>query len=169
MQRRTLLKWGVGGALVLAAGGGAVALFRPAWQAGKLTAVGRDLMAAVARTVLAGMLPSGPEAETAAMNAHLARVEDTIKGFPSYVQAEIEQLLNLLGTAAGRRLLVGVAEPWAQASPQAIGVALDDMRQSSLALRLQAYHALRDLTHGAYYADASTWSSLGYPGPLRVG
>jgi hypothetical protein len=162
------MKWGVGGALVLAAGGGAVALFRPAWQQGTLTAVGRDVMRAVARAVLAGILPSSPEAETVTLTAHLRRVEDTIQGLPSYVQAEVERLLNLLGTAAGRRLLVGVAEPWAQASPQAIAAAMNDMRQSSLSLRLQAYHALRDLTHGAFYADASTWSSLGYPGPLRV-
>ena len=39
------------------------------------------------------------------------------------------------------------------------------MRASRIALRQQAYHALRDLTHAAYFADAATWARLGYPGP----
>jgi hypothetical protein len=42
------------------------------------------------------------------------------------------------------------------------------MRRSSLILRRQAYHALRDLTQGAYFADASTWATLGYPGPNPI-
>jgi hypothetical protein len=42
------------------------------------------------------------------------------------------------------------------------------MRQSSLLLRRQAYGALRDLTHAAYFADATTWPLLRYPGPRTL-
>ena len=38
----------------------------------------------------------------------------------------------------------------------------------ALALRQQAYHALRELTNAAYYADASAWRTLGYPGPSNI-
>ena len=39
------------------------------------------------------------------------------------------------------------------------------MRESSLALRQQAFHALRDITNASYFADRSTWAAIGYPGP----
>ena len=45
---------------------------------------------------------------------------------------------------------------------------LQDMRTSSLALRQQSYHALRDLTNAAFYADPSAWPLLGYSGPREV-
>ncbi len=51
--------------------------------------------------------------------------------------------------------------------PAAVTEALQSMRQSSLALRQQAFHALRDITNAAYFAHASTWSAIGYPGPLK--
>ena len=37
-----------------------------------------------------------------------------------------------------------------------------------LALRQQAYHALRDLTNAAHYADPQIWALMGYPGPRAV-
>jgi hypothetical protein len=42
------------------------------------------------------------------------------------------------------------------------------MRTSTLVLRQQAYHALRDLTNAAFYADAAAWAPMGYPGPREV-
>jgi hypothetical protein len=30
-----------------------------------------------------------------------------------------------------------------------------------------AYHALHDLVLGAWYADPSSWTAVGYPGPLK--
>ena len=41
------------------------------------------------------------------------------------------------------------------------------MRTSSLALRQQAYHALRDLTNAAYFADPQSWSAAGLSRPAR--
>ena len=42
------------------------------------------------------------------------------------------------------------------------------MRTSRIGLRQQAYHALRDLTNAAYFADPQTWPLMGYPGPRAV-
>ena len=50
-----------------------------------------------------------------------------------------------------------------------VQAALESMRASSLMVRRQAYGALRDLTHAAYFSDPSTWTSLRYPGPRAIG
>ena len=84
------------------------------------------------------------------------------------LQAEISELLTLLSTAAGRVGLMGVMLPWSSASVGSIQAGLASMRRSSISLRLQAYHALRDLTHAAWYADEAQWSELGYPGPTPL-
>ena len=55
-----------------------------------------------------------------------------------------------------------------QASVAQLQASLQSMRTSSLQLRQQVYHALRDLTNAAYFSDPTTWSQLGYPGPREL-
>ena len=81
---------------------------------------------------------------------------------------ELRTLLGVLLHPVGRRLLAGLAPPWSDASIEQLQSALQDMRTSRLALRQQAYHALRDLTNAAYFADPQTWPALGYPGPRAL-
>ena len=166
MQRRTLLKLGLLSTAVLVVAG-AVTL-RPAFVDGKLIAPARRVMHAVARAVLDGSLPSDPVAREAALTSHLTRLDATIGGFPAPVQAEISQLLTLLATSPGRRGVANLAAGWEQATVPELQAALQGMRVSRLALRQQAYHALRDLTNAAYYADPQAWALLGYPGPRTV-
>lgn len=165
MQRRTLFKLGLGGAVVLGLGGAGVAAWRPGLAGGRLTASGRTLFAAVARAVLDGSLPSPPEA---ALQAHLDRVDATIGGLPPATQADLSRLLALLGTAPGRLGLAGLTSDWPDARPADVQAALEAMRGSRFALRRQAYQALRDLTAAAYFAAPEAWSSMGYPGPDAV-
>jgi hypothetical protein len=49
-----------------------------------------------------------------------------------------------------------------------IEAALRRMRHDDAALRQQAYHALRDLSNAAFYAEPAHWSLLGYPGPTPI-
>lgn len=168
MQRRTLFKLGLAGAAVLAVGGGMLALVRPGWSAGRLTPAGRELFSAVARAVLDGVLPAPGAARDAALAAHLGRVEDTINGLPPSTQGEIAQLMGLLGHPLGRRALAGLASPWAEASVAELQQSLQGLRESSSASRQQVYHALRDLSNGAYFSERSTWGPLGYPGPRDI-
>lgn len=166
MQRRSLLKLSVGAAALLALTGGGVALLQPGLAKGRLTPAARRVFSAVARGVLDGSLPaSAPEETQAVLEAHLKRLDDAIVAFPASVQAELSQLLAILSTAPGRRLLAGLPVDWAEASAAQLQAAFDDMRLSGLDVRQQAYHALRDLTNAAFYADASAWHLLGYPGP----
>jgi hypothetical protein len=168
MQRRSFLKLGVGAAATFALVGGGLALFRPGLSEGRLTSGGREVFAAVARAVLDGSLPEGTAQRSEALQSHLQRLDDTLAGFPFAVQSELSQLLAILAAAPGRVALAGLHASWQQATVAQIQASLQGMRTSSLALKQQAYHALRDLTNAAYYADEQAWRAMGYPGPRAV-
>jgi hypothetical protein len=168
MQRRTLIKVGAIGGAVLALGGGALALLRPGWAEGRLTPAGRELFGAVARSVLDGLLPEPAGERAAVLEAHLDRLQATIAGLPAPVQAELAELSALLLHPVGRLAFTGMGSDWAKADPAELRAALQGLRDSRLALKQQAYHALRDLTNGAYFADPATWGAIGYPGPMKI-
>lgn len=102
------------------------------------------------------------------MQAHLQRLEASIAGLAPATRQELSDLLAVLGTAVGRRALTGLATPWAEANVVEVQHALSHMRVSSGTTRQQVYHALRDLTNAAWFADAGSWDLLGYPGPQAV-
>lgn len=169
MRRRNLFKLGVVAASALALAGGGVAwLYQAAWAGGRLTDVGRRVLGGVARAVLDGSLPADAGPQLAAIAAHLDRMDATLRALPPSAQREVADLLALLALAPGRLALAGLSADWGGASVAQIQAALQAMRGSRVALRQQAYHALRDLTHAAYFADSATWARLGYPGPPKV-
>jgi hypothetical protein len=169
MQRRTLLGLGIAGTALLAVVGGGVALlYERTWFDGKLLPAGRRVLASVARAVLDGSLPGDAAAQAAAIESHLVRVEATVNAMPPHTQGEVADLLALLAMPPLRATFAGLPRAWEHASVTDVQAALQSMRQSSLLLRRQAYSALRDLTHVAYFADASTWRLLRYPGPRSL-
>ena len=168
MQRRTLLTLGIVTGALLAVAGGTVALLSPGRRDGKLTEAGRAMFAAVARAVLGPLLPQDPVAQAKALQAHLDRVQATVAGMPPAMQAELDELVTIVSSAPGRLALVGLATGWHTATEPQVTAALQSMRESSLALRQQAFHALRDITNASYFADATTWVAIGYPGPRAL-
>ena len=46
--------------------------------------------------------------------------------------------------------------------------ALQGMRVSSMALKVQAYQGLHDIVCAPYFSGDESWAVLGYPGPLAV-
>lgn len=165
MQRRRLLQVGAVSALLLGAAGAGLVWWRPGLQQGRLTPAARQVVAAVALAVLGPLLPAEAAARALALQAHLGRVEATISGLSPALQAEVGQLLSLLATPPARLALTGLAHDWGEAPVTAVQAMLQDLRCSSLALRQQVYHALRDLSNAAYFADAAAWPVIGYPGP----
>ena len=168
MKRRTLIKVGLLTGAVLAVAAGTMALIAPARRDGKLTERGRAVFAALAPAVLAGWLPAEPEARARAVQAHLERVEATLAGLPPALQAEVDELFTVLGSAPGRLALTGLGSDWSAATQAKLTATLQGMRESSLAVRQQAFHAMRDLTNSSYISDASTWVAIGYPGQRPV-
>jgi len=168
MQRRTLLKLGAASAAVLLVAGGTAALLQPGLAGGALSASGREVFSAVGRAVLDKTLPADEGARQIALNGLLGRIDVLVQSLPPHAQAELSQLLALLASAAGRRALAGLNQPWQEASVTDIQQSLQDMRLSRLALRQQAYAALHDITAGAYFSDPASWALLGYPGPMKI-
>ena len=168
MQRRTWLKLGIVSAAALAVVGGAAVLIQPGLERGALTATGKSVFRAIGLGVLDKTLPEQPAAKEAALIGLLSRIDILISALPPHAQAELSQLVSVLGSGAGRLALAGLNTPWANASVQDIQAALQGMRFSSLALRQQAYAVLHDITAGAYFSEPDTWVLLGYPGPLKI-
>ncbi len=165
MQRRTLLKLGLGATVLLAVVGGGLAMLEPGLSGGRLSAPATAVFSALARAILYGSLPADAAERQTAIADHLQRLENILAAFPAATQAELSQLLALLSSTAGRVALAGLHSDWPDASVTDLQQALQDMRTSGLAMRQQIYHALRDLTNAAYYADPKAWLMLGYPGP----
>jgi hypothetical protein len=166
MQRRSLMKLGAASAALLLVGGGALAVFQPGLVDGRLSGGARQVFLAVGRGLLDGVLP--PTQAGPALEALLQRIDALVAGLPPHAQAELSQLLALLESAPGRRLLAGLEADWPQASTAEVQAALQSMRFSGLSLRQQAYHALHDIVNGAYFSEQATWVALGYPGPAAI-
>jgi hypothetical protein len=165
MQRRTLIKVGVAAGALLAVAGGTLALLQPARVGGRLAAPAQTMLAALARGVLGALWPVDAEGQATALKALAGRFEDTLEGLSPSQQAEVDELLTIAASAPGRVALFGLTRSWALASPEQVTASLQGMRLSSLALRQQAFHAMRDLINAAWFADPATWAAIGYPGP----
>ena len=168
MRRRGLLTLGVVSAAALALAGGALALLQPGLREARLTAAGRQVFAGASRALLDGSLPADAAALSNALDALLARIDALVAALPPHAQSELSQLLAVLVSAAGRRALAGLGQPWDSAAIAQIQEALQSMRVSGISLRQQAYQALHDIVGGAYFSNPLTWNLLGYPGPLKL-
>lgn len=168
LQRRSFLKLGIGAAVVLAVAGGAVAMIKPGLVNGRLSPSARMLMTRVGQAMLQGTLPADVQAQQTAIDALLQRTDAFTSGLPDHVQAELSQLLGLLATAAGRRGIVGLSASWEDASVADTTAALQAMRASGTALRIQAYQGLHDLVFVPYFSGEASWAGIGYPGPTAV-
>jgi hypothetical protein len=167
MQKRTLLKVGLAAGALFAIAGGTLALLQPARREGRFGDPAQAMLAAVARAVLGELLPQGA-AQAAALQGLVKRLEETVASMPPAMQGEVDELFTIAASAPGRVGLIGLGTAWQEASIGQVTDALQALRFSSLAMRQQAYHALRDLTNAAWFADASSWAMVGYPGPRPV-
>lgn len=168
MQRRSLFRLGLGAGAVLGLAGLGAALWSPGWREGRLSPAAHEVFRAVADPVLDGVLPQDPRIRALALQSFALRLDQTVAGLAPAARSELSDLLALLSTAPGRYALTGLATDWAQAAPQDVAAALQRMRTAHSQTRQQVYHALRDLTNAAWFADAGTWHFLGYPGPQVI-
>lgn len=167
VARRQFLKFGVAGALVLAAAGSARGERRyvPASGAEPLAVLDAD-----DRAVLAAIAPVMLDGTGAAANldAIVGSIDRAVAGLAPHLQTEVKQLLALLASSPGRRWLAGVAPAWDKASRDEIAAFLERWRFSRWRLFQQAYHALHELVFAAWYARPDAWPAIGYPGPPEV-
>lgn len=163
MKRRTLLKAGVGAAVLLAGGGLA------GWLAGRdARADRREVLAALVPGMLGAALPLGAQARAQALGQCIDGVEIAIAGLSPAAQEELAQLFSLLSIAPGRVLLTGSVQGWREMSARRAEAVLQSWRVHSIALMQVSYHALHDLIYGAWYGTESHWQGIGYGGPLNL-
>lgn len=167
-SRRSFLKAGAVGALVLAAGGGIYRATRaPAPARFVLDGEARAALEAVVPAILAGALPAGADERRRAVAASVEGVHAAILNLPLAAQNEVQDLFGLLALAPARRLLAGISGPWGAAREAEVSAFLQDWRGHRFALLRTAYGALHDLALGAWYAQPASWQAIGYPGPLK--
>ncbi len=158
--RRTFLKAGLAGSVLLACAGRVGAASAQDDQA--------TLLAAIAAALLAGMLPAEAVARTQALNETVAGVRHAVAGLSPSTQKEVAELFSLLGFPLTRRFLAGVAAPWGEARTEDVAAFLENWRHSRYALLQTAYGALHDLVLGAWYARPENWATIGYPGVPEI-
>ncbi|NEX61822.1 twin-arginine translocation signal domain-containing protein [Noviherbaspirillum galbum] len=165
ISRRSFLKTGLIGALALATAGGVHRMSRPVPMPTPfvLDPAGRDALSAIIPAILGDAIQRTP----ADIRAATERTLGAIAGLPLATQKEIQDLFALLTLAPSRRFLAGLGDDWSEAKPEDVAAFLQRWRTHRLGLFQSAYHALHDLVAGAWYADESTWASIGYPGPLK--
>ena len=169
--RRSFLKKGLLGGILLAVGGGTAIALRPGrrWPAPAglkvFTAEEHAILAAVARRVIAAREgdPS-PDAVGVAQRADAAMA----LAHPS-VQKEFRQLLHLFengltGLTTGTSLA-----PFTASSRRAQDARLAAWAASRVAVFRTGYQAMKRLTAACYWSSPDTWKAAGYPGPPDLG
>ncbi len=170
ISRRTLVRYGVGGALVLAAGGTGLALQRttsraPSRPLRALDSRSFSILVAVADRIIpvGGGFPAASELQVAeAIDELLARSHPA-------VAAEVSQVLALLENGLAGLLFDGRPRTFTSLEPAEQDAALQAWQGSSLAIRRTAYKALHGLCAAVYYASPSIDGLVGYPGPPDYG
>lgn len=95
-------------------------------------------------------------------------VDLAVRALPAATQAEVRQLLDLLGNAWGRRWLAGVRSPWAHAGRAEVEGFLRRWQQSRLSLLRSGYQGLHALIMAAWYGHPQSWPAMGYAQPAQV-
>jgi hypothetical protein len=167
MQRRSFLKAGLVGAIALAAGGAVYRqLHPPRLERYAMDDQARAIVAVLVPVIVGPVLPTEAAARRVALDGAVQRVAGAISGLPLSTQKEVADLFALLALAPTRRLLAGISD-WQTATPEQLSEFLQSWRTHRFDMLQTAYHALHDLVLGAWYADPSSWTAVGYPGPLK--
>jgi len=169
-NRRTILKFGLGGAAVLTVGGVGLGLrgtaMRAAPQALRVLSTRQySILAAIAETLCPGG-PGLPDANEVQVAVKVDGVLDTLH--PGDAK-EFVQALALMENALVGLAFQGRFSTFSGSSPAVRTAALEGWRTSGLALRRTAFTAVSGLCMGAYWSDPSTYAHVGYPGPPPLG
>jgi hypothetical protein len=172
--RRTLLKAGIAGGVVLVLARWIFILYSPRespeGRPSALDSSARTIIAAIGPVLLEGALP---DADTSVESRAeiVAGVDRAVAGLPPASRKELEQLFALLSFAPTRCLVAGVWSSWPDASRESIAMFLGSWRDSRFTLLRSGYGALHQLILAAWYGNTRSWASIGYPGPpsLEIG
>ena len=165
-SRRSFLKKGLFGGLVLALGGTGLALY-PSAVVGAPTApllvlqpASFQVLVAVASRIVTAK-GSDPVAIAHGVDQALTRV-------PVEAQADLNKLLGLLENALPGLLLDARVQPFTRLSAEGRDRVLESWSASRFVIRRSGFQALRKLCLATYYSEAASWPALGYEPPSNL-
>lgn len=166
ISRRSILRFGLGGAALLALGGVGLSLQptrmrTPRRKLQVLDETTYSILAAIAdRISPAGDgFPASTELEVPEkIDALLARSHPA-------VGAEVKSVLQLIENGAAGLLFDGHPRPFTARTPAEQDATLQAWRSSRLHLRRTAFKAVHGLCTAAYFASPEVYARVGYPGP----
>ena len=164
-SRRSFLKKGIVGGVVLAFGGGlafcpSAHVATPTQALLVLAPSSFQVLVAVAQRVVT------PEGADHVAIAH--GVDALLTRLPVETRADINKLLGLLENALPGLFLDARLRPFTRLSPEARDGVLDSWRTSRIALRRGGYQALRKMCLGTHYAQESSWGPVDYHPPVGL-
>ena len=172
--RRTLLKVGIAGGVVLVLARWMVTSYSPRESAegaeSALDSPARTIIAAIVPVLLEGALPDADTSVEARAEV-VAGVDRAVAGLPPGSRKEVEQLFALLSFAPTRCLIAGVWSSWPDASRESVAAFLASWRDSHFTLLRSGYGALHQIILAAWDGNPRSWPAIGYPGPpsLEIG
>jgi hypothetical protein len=166
--RRSFLKKGVFGGLVLALGGGGFLASRRSWM---LPVPAQGLLVldpteyAILMSIAARMVPGG-EGFPSVQEVNVGLNADGILARSDPAAArEVKQLLKLFENALAGFLFGGRLHPFTRLATDDQDRVLREWQSSRLEIRRTGITALRTLVIASYFGSPLSWPALHYPGP----
>jgi len=170
ISRRALIRLGVGGSLLLLAGGAGLA-----FQPSRLRAPSIPLRALDARSisVLAAivdrLLPPRPGFPTPAELRIAERIDAFLADGDPAVAADFRRALLLFESGLAGLVFEGRSAPFTRLPPDEQDRVLHAWRTSAWSFRRMVYRAIHGLCMATYFTCPETFPGTGYPGPSRLG
>lgn len=167
VSRRRILKFGLFGSAVLAAGGLGLSL-----QATKLRSPAAPLSVfnqqefSILSAIVDRMFPDNPPFVSGSSARVPELVDELMSTMPTLTVEEFKQALALMENALTSLVFFGTPRPFSQCTPDVQDAILEDWRTSSILLRRTVFRALNSVCAGAYYGNHARFEALGYAGPL---
>jgi len=171
LSRRSLIKRGVVGGALLAAGGagflalrGGASVTLPADGLLVFSPAQFAVLDAVARRMVRPR-PGWPTVDEVGVARAADRIAARVE--PS-AQKELRQLLGLFENALAGLLFGGRTRPFTRLDGAEQDAVLAEWRDSRLPVRRTGHAALRTLVLAGYYQSPSIWPAVGYSGPPGI-
>jgi hypothetical protein len=175
LTRGELIRTGIAGAAVLALANCARSnapaqppFDDPGYTYAILTPSEREMMAAIAGTMLAGALSDPAGGAPAPLVQAVRGVDVALAGLPPAPLEEFQQLMGLLEFPVTRAFAAGIWGDWRDASPREIAAFLERWRFSGTLLFRTGYQALHTIVMAAWYGNGASWPRIAFPGPPAI-
>lgn len=167
-SRRGVLKKGLWGGVLLAAGGFGALFFRKSVDV-PLPPGGLQVLSpreyAVLVVLAQRLVPKRAGAPTVDELGVAATCDSVLAKTDPTSQQEFKQLLGLFENALANFLLGGRTGTFTRMAEDAQEAVLEDWRTSRLSVRRTGFLALRTLVLASYFGNPKSWTATRYPGP----